>query len=157
MGGALAEKLLFASQAAKDLEPRKLRKARANMPNKLRNALHLLKHGVPLPRQQQQAAAVGAIVLDGADGEDDIIDLGTGMDEGDLQNEAIEAGVELAADGSFNLANLAELIEEEEPAPEIPLEDIEDEAPAPEPAKAPVRRSARQAAALEKLVQKLGL
>jgi hypothetical protein len=159
MGGALAEKLLFAREAAKDLEPRKPRKPRKDMPNKLQNALHLLKHGVPLPRPQPQLAAADAIVLEGADDGDDIIDLGAGMDEGDLQHEAIEAGVELAVDGSFNLANLAELIEEEEAAPDIPVEDIEDDvaAAAPAPAKAPVRRSARQAAALEKLVQKFGL
>jgi hypothetical protein len=157
MGGPLAEKALFAYMAAKELQPSARRAAVKRNSNRLDNALHLLRFGVPIP--QPAAAAAPVIVVDG-DGDDDIIDLGAGEDEGDLQNDALDAGVELAEDGTFDVERLVNLIDSEEvlekAAAAVAKEEIEEAAPAgpSSAAAAPVRRSARQAAALNKLFKK---
>jgi len=163
MGGPLAEKALFAYMAANELKPRPPRKANKSLRHKLDNALHLLNHGVPLPAAQPAAAGAGAPVVIGDaddDDSDDVIDLGAGADEGDVQNDALDAGLKLQADGSFNFSHLIEMIDEDEADNDLPEDALDArEAVDPEdfvPDKS-VRRSGRQAAGLRKVLKRFDL
>jgi hypothetical protein len=106
--------------------------------------------------------AVAPVIVDSDDDDaDSIIDLGAGEDEGDAQHDAIEAGIQLDEGGNFNFNHIVEMIDAEEEDVPIPEDDLLVSPPAAAqavhaPAK-PARRSARQQAALGKVLNKFDL